>query len=250
MSRKTHHPVRRYFGHHERDVEPGILQVLVLPLLFGRGVVPLPRRLEIGPELGRPAQLVAELLLLPLLRGEGPVHRQSRLGLRGARHLRLVVLVGRHGVLDAHPHPVGQLALAAGGRRPGADDPHGGHLARVGPDRHLEEEQAEDRRPADQVTDAEELFGGELAVGELGAEEHRDQRADVERPEDEGVLQDGELEAEDVIEPEFEPRAPDEDLHEHHQGQLAAQGLLPRGGERIGGHYGLRVRTAACEDCR
>ena len=85
---------------------------------------------------------------------------------------------------------------------------HRRHLAEAGADRHLEEEQPEDGRPADDVAEAEELLGGELPVGELRAEEQRDQRPDVERAEDQGVLPAGELEARDVVEPRVRTTRP------------------------------------------
>src|SRR5438094_742936 len=81
--------------------------------------------------------------------------------------------------------------------------------------RLLDPEQRQDGRPADEVAEGDELLGGEVAVGELGAEEQRHQRSDVECPEDQRLLPLGEAQAGQVAEDQRQPRPPDEELQEH-----------------------------------
>jgi hypothetical protein len=104
--------------------------------------------------------------------------------------------------------------------------PEGRRRFRVGPPYP---EQGQDRRPADQVAEGDELLGGEVAVRELGAEEQGHQGGDVERPQNERLLQGVEALARQVAEDERIPGAPDEELQEHHHAELQTDG----------GHRGL-----------
>ena len=71
------------------------------------------------------------------------------------------------------------------------------------------------------MAESEELLRGKLAIGELRAEEERDQRSDVECAENEGQLPVVvEAQLRDVVEAELVPRPPDEELEEHHRGEL------------------------------
>jgi hypothetical protein len=81
-------------------------------------------------------------------------------------------------------------------------------------------EQGQDGGPADHLAEGQEAFGGEVAVGELRAEEHGRQGGQVERPEDQRLLPLGvEPQAGQVAEDQREPRPPDEELQKHHHRQ-------------------------------
>ena len=77
------------------------------------------------------------------------------------------------------------------------------HQAEERPERLLVG-QAEHRQAADQVAEGQELLLGEIAVGELAAEEHPGDRRDRERVEDPGLLVAGELQ---VVLPMYSPRS-------------------------------------------
>ena len=121
-------------------------------------------------KVGRLAQPLAEFLLLALLRcGREVLHRASP----ASPAYRPTCRRRRS---RPRSRPTRASCPAARRRRcvrvgPFAVDLHRRHFADVGAHRYLEEEQSENRSPADHVADAEELLRRELAVGELGAEE-------------------------------------------------------------------------------
>ena len=89
------------------------------------------------------------------------------------------------------------------------------------------------------MAEGEKLLGGKLAIGELRAEEERDQGSNVECAENEGQLPFVvEAQLRDVVEAEFVPRPPDEELEEHHQGELELKHAV---GGRMGHERALEV---------
>src|SRR5262245_51458950 len=91
------------------------------------------------------------------------------------------------------------------------------------------------------MAEGQELFGREVAIDELRAEEHRCQRRDVEGPENPRLFCAVEAEFLQIIEDLDEPCSPDEDLEEHHNAQLDAD------------HRAVlreRVVGAGLEDCK
>src|SRR5262249_38317828 len=77
---------------------------------------------------------------------------------------------------------------------------------------------------ADKVTEREEFFGGEVAIGKLVAEEHADDGSDGKGIENERLLSGREPQAWQVTIDEGKPGAPNEKFQDHHQEQPQAQG--------------------------
>src|SRR5262245_37123365 len=124
------------------------------------------------------------------------------------------------------------------------------HAANVRRPTLLDEEQPQDRQPADELTERQEALGCEVAIDELRADEHGDQGRQVEGPKDHRLLPGVvEIETRQVTEVQLEPRPPDKELKKHHDRQpnpWAVSGNA--GGCRIGStieHDGLPGTTSA-----
>jgi hypothetical protein len=78
------------------------------------------------------------------------------------------------------------------------------------------------------MTDRQELFCREVAIGELVAEEHADDRGNRKGVEDPALLGRAEAEAGQVAEDQGKPGAPDKELQHHHQDQLESNGFVHR----------------------
>ncbi len=70
------------------------------------------------------------------------------------------------------------------------------------------------------MAERQEPLRREVAVGELIAEEHADDRRDRKGVENPGLLARREAQTRQVAEDQRQPRAPDEELQDHHREQL------------------------------
>ena len=92
--------------------------------------------------------------------------------------------------------------------------------------------EAEHRQTADEVAEGKVLFGREVAVHELIREEHRHDRGNGKGDDEPPLLPIVEAEpiGPEVVEALRQPSAPDEELEEHHHGELVADRGIHRGG--------------------
>src|SRR5437899_12680 len=67
------------------------------------------------------------------------------------------------------------------------------------------------------MTEGQKALGGKIAISELIAEEHAQNRSDWKRIQDHSLFAGTEVEAWQITENERKPGAPDEELEHHHQ---------------------------------
>jgi hypothetical protein len=80
----------------------------------------------------------------------------------------------------------------------------------------------------------EEPLTGKVAVRELVAEEHADDRRDRERAQDPCLFGRAEAEARQVAEDEGIPRSPNEELQHHHYEEFEADGFAHGSWNQLG----------------
>src|SRR5437773_5149997 len=78
------------------------------------------------------------------------------------------------------------------------------------------------------MTERKELLRGEIAVGKLVAEKHAHDCGDGKRIQDPRLLPGFEAEAGEVAEDQWKPRAPDEEVQNHHEEKFEADCFVHR----------------------
>jgi hypothetical protein len=91
----------------------------------------------------------------------------------------------------------------------------------------------QDGNATDQVTDGEKTFRGEIPIRKLIAKEHPNDRGNRESIEDPGLFDGAESKARQITEDQWQPGAPNEELQNHHQEKLEANGFIHSYGRTV-----------------
>src|ERR1700761_6827994 len=88
------------------------------------------------------------------------------------------------------------------------------------------ESQTEHRQSANQLAEPEKLFGRKIAVSELIAEKHPDDRRNWESVENPNLLMGRKPQTGQISEDQWKPRAPNDIFENHHQEELPLHGFV------------------------